>query len=139
MAITAYLYYSDVGAALTFLSKAFGLKKSGAAMRDASGTIRHAAMKLGDSQVMMGSPPGRYRNPRRLGQATASLYVDVGNVDRHCARARKAGAKIIEEPAETPYGARRYGAEDPEGQQWYFAQEARKPGVMRKARPRVRR
>jgi uncharacterized glyoxalase superfamily protein PhnB len=82
-------------------------------------------MKLGDGLVMMGQPPGRYRNPRKLGQATQSLYVMVRNVDRHCRRARAAGAGILEEPTSTEYGHRRYGATDCEGHEWYFAQEAR--------------
>jgi uncharacterized glyoxalase superfamily protein PhnB len=60
-----------------------------------------------------------------LGQSTQSLYVNVENVDKHFARAKKAAATILEEPADTEYGHRRYGAEDPEGHQWYFAQEIR--------------
>ena len=56
MAITPYLYYEDVGAALAFLSKAFGLKSMGRPMSGPDGEIRHAAMKLGDAMVMMGYP-----------------------------------------------------------------------------------
>jgi len=63
---------------------------------------------------------------------TQSLYVDVPDVDKHFARARKAGAAILEEPQNTPYGHRRYGAADPEGHQWYFAQELKKRGKRSK-------
>lgn len=136
MAITPYLYYEDVGATLKFLAKAFGFRKFGREMRQ-DGKINHAAMKLGDDLVMMGCPPAGYRNPKRLGQATQSLYVNVEDVDKHFARARKAGAKILEEPRDTEYGHRRYGAEDPEGHQWYFAQELRiaaKRGTPKKTR-----
>ena len=49
--------------------------------------------------------------------------MNVDNVDAHFERAKKAGAKILEEPQDTFYGHRRYGAEDPEGHQWFFAQE----------------
>jgi MerR family transcriptional regulator, thiopeptide resistance regulator len=31
-----------------------------------------------------------------------------------------AGAQIVEEPLDQPYGIREYGARDPEGQLWYF-------------------
>ncbi len=57
------------------------------------------------------------------------LYVKVNDADEHFARSKKAGAKILEEPEDTFYGHRRYGAEDPEGHQWYFSHEikARKP------------
>ncbi|HXD32882.1 MAG TPA: VOC family protein [Pyrinomonadaceae bacterium] len=126
MPITPYLYYQDVNEALKFLTKAFGCKKFGAQMRGADRKINHAAVKFGDDVVMMGRPPKRYKNPKQLGQATQSLYINVDDVDKHFARAKKAGATILEEPTNTEYGHRRYGVEDPEGHQWYFAQEAPK-------------
>ena len=103
-------------------------------MKGKDGKIDHAAMKLGDDLVMMGRPKSGYRNPKRLGQATQSLYVNVGDVDKHFERARKAGANILEEPKDTEYGHRRYGAADPEGHQWYFAQEVRRPKSKRKTK-----
>ena len=133
MAITPYLYYEDVGRALAFLAKAFGLRKHGRPMRGPNGKISHAVMRLGDDVIMMGQPPSGYRNPKRLGQATQSLYVDVRGIDEHFRRARKAGAVILEEPSDTQYGNRRYGATDPEGHQWYFAQAIRRPKSKRKA------
>jgi PhnB protein len=125
MAITPYLYYEDVAAALKFLTKAFGLRRFGVPMRG-GGKINHAAMKVDNDVVMMGCPGSGYRNPKKLGQATQSLYINVDDVDKHFARAKKAGAVILQEPCNTGYGNRRYGAEDPEGHQWYFAHEIRK-------------
>lgn len=127
MAITPYLLYRDAGAAVDWLAKAFGLRKSGRSYKDAGGRITHAEMKLGDALLMLGSPGPDFKNPKVLGQATQTLYVDVEDVDKHYARAVRAGAKIIEEPKETFYGARRYGAEDPEGHLWYFAAELTRP------------
>jgi uncharacterized glyoxalase superfamily protein PhnB len=125
MAITPYLYYEDVNAALKWLAMAFGFKPYGARNTGPDGKIDHAAMQYGDAIVMMGRPAPKlkYRNPRRLGQATQSLYVNVEDVDEHFQRAKRAGATILEESAETGYGHLRYGAEDSEGHQWYFAQE----------------
>jgi uncharacterized glyoxalase superfamily protein PhnB len=124
MTITPYLYYEDLGATLKWLAKAFGLRPHGPRMKGPDGRTSHAAMKLGNGVVMMGRPPDPgYRNPKRLGQATQSLYVMVGDVDRHFERARKAGARILEEPKDTEYGHRRYGACDPEGHEWYFARQ----------------
>ncbi len=125
MAITPYLLYEDVGEALKFLAKAFGFRKHGATMKGPGGKISHAAMRLGDDMIMMGWPGSKYRNPKRLGQTTQSLYVSVEDVDKHYARAKKAGSDIIEEPLDTAYGHRRYGVRDPEGHEWYFAQELR--------------
>src|SRR5437773_8322754 len=62
--------------------------------------------------IMMGYPGLNYKNPKRLGQATQSLYVNVDDVDEHFERARKAGATILEDPKDTFYGDRRYGAEE---------------------------
>jgi len=131
MAITPYLLYEDVGGALKWLTKAFGFRKYGTAMSRPDGKINHAAMKFDDDLIMMGYPGPKYKNPKRLGHSTQSLYVNVDDVDKHFERAKKAGAKILEEPKNTFYGHRRYGAEDPEGHQWYFAQEL-------KAKPRKR-
>jgi uncharacterized glyoxalase superfamily protein PhnB len=68
------------------------------------------------------TPDRRYRNPKHAGQ-TSLVYVYVEDVDAHCARAREAGAKIVEEPNDQEYGDRRYTADDPEGHQWCFAQQ----------------
>ncbi len=137
MAITPYLLYEDVGGALKFLSKAFGFRKHGRPTLGPEGKVNHAAMKLGDDLIMMGCPGSNYKNPKRLRQATQSLYVNVPNVDRHFERARKAGATILEEPKDTFYGHRRYGAEDPEGHQWYFAQEIEKQAIKKRAAGRT--
>jgi PhnB protein len=133
MSITPYLLYEDVAGALNFLAKAFGFRKYGAQMTGPDGRLNHAAMKLGDDVIMMGYPGPKYKNPKRLGHTTQSLYINVDDVDRHFERARKVGAKILEELQNTPYGHRRYGAEDPEGHQWYFAQEIKTTGRKRQA------
>jgi PhnB protein len=134
MSITPYLLYEDVAGALKFLARAFGFRKCGAQKSRPDGKIDHAAMKLGDDLIMMGCPGPKYKNPRRLGQATQSLYVNVDDVNAHFERARKSGAAILEEPKDTFYGHRRYGAEDPEGHQWYFAQEIAKRSKRKKTR-----
>jgi len=67
-----------------------------------------------------------YKNPKKPGGATQILYVKVNDADKHFARAKRAGAKILEQPDDTFYGHRRYGAEDPEGHHWYFFHEIKK-------------
>lgn len=126
MAITPYLYYEDLPHTLKWLAKAFGFKTFGPTMRR-DGKLTHAAMKRGDAVVMMGYPGPKYRNPRHLKRATQSLYVMAKGVDKMFARARKAGATVLQEPMNTEYGHRRCGVEDPEGHQWYFAEELKKP------------
>ena len=121
MAITPYLLYQDAGAAVDWLAKAFGLQPD-EVLKGADGRVGHASMTFGNALVMFGSPGPDFQGPRAAGHWTANVYVDVDDVGAHYARAVKAGAKIIEEPRDTPYGARRYGAEDFEGHRWYFAQ-----------------
>ena len=125
MAITAYLYYQDVRAALKWLAKAFGFKRYGPSNSGPDGRIFHAAMQFGDGIVMMGDPGPKYRTSKRAMHRTHCLHVDVDDVDRHCAKARRAGARIVAEPTDTPF-ERRYAAEDPEGHHWYFAQPVRR-------------
>ncbi len=127
--ITPYLYYEDVDATLAWLAKAFGFKPM---MKFAGpdGKTVHAAMKLANGEVfMMGCPGPKYKNPKRLGHVTQGLYILVEHVDKHFLRARKAGAKILQEPADQFYGDRRYSASDPEGHNWYFAQHIRDVSV----------
>jgi uncharacterized glyoxalase superfamily protein PhnB len=122
--ITPYLYYEDVAAALAWLARTFGFRER-MRMPAADGQIMHAEMELADGVVMMGHPGPDFRSPKRLGGVAFSLYIYVDDVDGHFQRARDAGAKILEQPEDQFYGDRRYGAEDPEGHHWYFAQHIR--------------
>ena len=122
--ISPYLYYEDVTAALQWLARAFGFRER-MRLANPDGTVRHAEMELADGVILMGRPGPEYRNPKRLGHVTQSLYVYVDEIDEHFERARAAGARILEEPKDQFYGDRRYGAEDPEGHHWYFAQRVR--------------
>ena len=123
--ISPYLLYEDVDAALAFLARAFGFEE---VLRFAGedGRVNHAEARLGEARVYLGDPTtagSEYRNPAALGAATVLVIVDgVDDVDALCERARAAGAQITEEPADQDYGARRFGATDPEGHKWFFSQ-----------------
>ena len=139
MSITPYLLYRDAGAAVDWLARAFGLRKTGDVFKGKDGRVNHASMTFDKAALMLGSPGADFKGPRAIGHATQNLYVDVVNVEEHYARAVEAGARIIEEPNDTFYGARRYGAEDLEGHRWYFAQDLtalRRPAKKRKKAPR---
>jgi uncharacterized glyoxalase superfamily protein PhnB len=122
--ITPYLYYENVAGALSWLANTFGLRER-LRMPGPDGAIMHAEMELEEGVIMMGRPGPDYRSPKRLGHVTQSLYVYVDDVDKHFQHAKQSGAKILAEPADQFYGDRRYGAEDFEGHQWYFAQHVR--------------
>jgi uncharacterized glyoxalase superfamily protein PhnB len=123
-AITPYLLYEDVDAAVDFLVRAFGFTEV-LRIRNPEGRSTHAEVELGGASVFLGAPGGDYRSPKKLGAVTSSTHVYVDDVDAHFERARTAGAEIRAEPADQEYGDRRYFAEDPEGQQWFFATRVR--------------
>ncbi len=121
-AIMPYLYYEDVEAALEWLHRAYGFEpETSEIMRNGKGIVVHASMTVGGSTLLLGRPGPEYRCPRRTGQTHHNLYIYVDDLDAHYARASAADAKMLSEIEDTPYGDRRYGTEDPEGQRWYFA------------------
>ena len=122
--VTPYLLYEDVAGALQWLSAAFGFHERVRFAED-DGTVTHAEMELGDGLLMLGDPGPDYRNPKALGAVTHLVHVYVDDVDADCEEARRGGAVILSEPADQPYGDRRYDAEDLEGHRWSFAQHVR--------------
>ncbi|MFZ0043257.1 MAG: VOC family protein [Solirubrobacteraceae bacterium] len=114
--------YRDADAALEFLKSAFGAQEKDV-FRDDAGLIRHAELRFGAGIVMLGqySEEGWMGgDPPRPLASTVSLYIVVGDPDEHCARARAAGAQIVRELVDEPYGSREYSARDPEGNLWSF-------------------
>jgi uncharacterized glyoxalase superfamily protein PhnB len=105
------------------------------------GRIAHSELTYGDGLIMVGherqGPTQRFGvdalSPLSVGGAnTQELMVYVDDIDAHCARARAAGARIVAEPELHDYGEdywadRSYGAVDPEGHLWWFAQRIRSP------------
>ena len=120
--VTPYLLYEDCEAALEFLARAFGFEET-LRYTGEGGYVNHAEMKVGsEGRIYMGDPGDQYQSPKRLGQETCGIYVELDqDVDELCERAREAGAKILQEPEDQDYGHRRFTAEDVEGQVWYFA------------------
>src|SRR5271165_5739998 len=80
---------------------------------------------LGEAWMMLNrARPGR-SSPAQLGCETGSLTVFVEDVDAHFARAKEAGAEIVEDLHETEYGERQYGVKDLEGHHWLFSRHVR--------------
>ena len=124
--VVPYLLYEDVAGALEWLSKAFGFRET---MRmDAPGYVNHAEMEtLQGGRIFMGDPGGDFRGPKSAGALTALMYIYVDDVDAQFARAKEAGAAVVEEPADQVYGEHRCAVEDPEGHQWFFAAPIEQP------------
>ena len=122
--VTPYLLYEDVAAAIEWLGRAFGFEER-LRFADEAGVVTHAEVTLGDGEVFLGHPGPEFRSPEELGAFTHLVHVYVEDVDAHHARAVEAGAPILAELEDTPYGDRRYDTEDLEGHRWSFAQVLR--------------
>jgi PhnB protein len=119
--VTPYLLYEDGAAAIAFLTRAFGFREVDRATGGAGGLHAELEVAAGGGRIYLGQPPAGFHNPAKVGR-TSHVYVLVDDVDAHYQRARAAGAAIIEELTDLPFGHRRYGCADPQGHEWYFAQ-----------------
>jgi PhnB protein len=122
--ITPYVLYEDVAGALDWLAKAFSFRER-ERISEPDGRVTHAEMVLADGVVLMGNPGPEYQNPKHSGHMTQTVYVYVDDVEAHFARAKGAGATIVQEPTDMFWGDRMYTAEDLEGHRWSFAQHTR--------------
>lgn len=121
------LAYRDPTRAVDWLTRAFGLnERKGARLAAPDGTIRLTEMELGAGLVMIGTAGVHdLESPATLGGRNQMVMAYVDGVDAHCARAREAGAEIVMELQDQPWGDRRYEALDLEGHRWYFAEHVR--------------
>ena len=120
--ITPYLLYEDGEAAIEFAARAFGLREVDRTIGGAGGLHAELEVAQGGGRIYLGQPPAGFRNPREVG-ATSHVFVIVDDVDARYEQAAGAGAEIIEELTDLPNGHRRFGCVDPQGHEWYFAQE----------------
>jgi PhnB protein len=122
--IVPHLIYDNVGVAIDWLTGAFGFNERMSARHTLpDGTIGRAQMEVADSLITLGGPSIHGDSPRR--GVSSMLYVYVDNVDVHYQQARAAGAAIVMELQDQPWGDRLYQAADAEGHQWTFAQHLR--------------
>ena len=128
-----YLLYEDVAKAIDWLCEAFGFEE---VLRVPGRGRRREPRRerLGES-IYLGYPGGDYRSPSGSAR-TALVHVYIDDVDAHYEHAKAAGAEIEREPADQPYGDRRYDVLDLEGQLWSFRRAAvrwrRRSGARRR-------
>ena len=103
------LPYIDVPEAVDWLCRTFGFKER---LRIAN---HRAQLSFGEGSLVV-----TQRNDGS--DAAFSVMVRVVDVDRHYEHVLKAGAKIINPPADYPYGERQYTVQDLGGHRWTFSQ-----------------
>ena len=136
--ISAAVFYDDASKAIDWLCRAFGFEVQLKVEGD-GGRIEHSELRFGEGLIMVSSAGGSShraaplpgQSPRSTGGVnTQMLAVFVDDADAHCARARAAGARIVDEPTTNDYGEdywsdRTYRAEDLEGHHWWFMHRVR--------------
>lgn len=120
--VLPHIFYLNVAEAIPWLTNAFGFTEH---FRYGD-PVQGAQMRLGKAWIMLAeaSRPGR-ASPAQSGVRSQMLSLFVEDLNEHYARAKSAGAKIVEELNETMYGERQYVAEDLEGHPWLFSKHVR--------------
>lgn len=118
--IMPVLVYDDVPRAIAWLSSAFGFIERWRA------DAHRAVLEFAGGAVMLGDrgdvAAGTRDESAVVPTAGDSIMVRVADVDSHCQRSRGAGAQVIADPRDVPYGERQYSVLDIGGHEWTFSQ-----------------
>lgn len=115
--VTPYLTVKNADKAIEFYKDVLGAKQE-FRMDRPDGKIMHAALRIGDSQIMLTE---ECEEMSKMGSTRAFTYVYVDNVDEAFKCAKEKGAKVVMEPADQFYGDRTACFIDPFGQIWSVA------------------
>jgi RNA polymerase sigma factor (sigma-70 family) len=118
------LPYENVGAALSFLERAFGFREVAAARGvRADGAIDYTMVEFGDGMIGLGAQGAHGAfSPKRAGTASQYITVHVDDIDAHHQRALASGAEIVSRLHDHLQDYRVYEALDLEGHRWRFLQ-----------------
>ena len=119
--VLPHVTYQNFAEAINWLANAFGFREYYRYGAGPSG----GQMWAGRAAIQVRQARDGQKSPEQLGYGTQSLTVFVDDVDAHYARAKAAGAKIVEEPHETEYGEYQYAAEDLDGHHWLFSRHVK--------------
>ncbi|MBS1857071.1 MAG: VOC family protein [Acidobacteria bacterium] len=118
------MQYRNAPDAIEWLCRVFGFEKR-VVHAGPDNTIMHAELTLGGGMIMLGSvndkaPDRHMKLPAELGGAqTRGVSLIVKDADEVYARAKAAGAKIVENIEDKPFGGRGFACLDLEGHIWH--------------------
>jgi len=118
--VTPVLTYPDVRAAVAWLESAFGFEE-----RVRIGDAHRAQLRVGADGAVVVADVGGSRAAPSGGGVTHLIKVRVADVDAAFARARDAGAHVVEELTTWEYGERSAIVEDVGGHRWELTQTVR--------------
>ena len=121
--MTPSLTLRDSLKAIEFYTKAFGAKKLGVLPSPDGKSTMHAAIKIGDSIIMMGDErPGQTcQSAESLGSSPVSLFLYVQDADKVYNQAIDAGGEVTMELDDMFWGDRCGTVKDPFGYSWTIA------------------
>jgi uncharacterized glyoxalase superfamily protein PhnB len=110
---------TDARGLIRFLTEAFGFVEV-VSFGDGD-RIDHAQLAWPPGGgIMMGSARDDGGDPFPIRPGTFGAYVVTDEPDALFRRAVAAGARVVEEPADTSFGSRQFIVADPEGNTWCF-------------------
>jgi uncharacterized glyoxalase superfamily protein PhnB len=125
--ITPHLTVRDANRAIEFYKKAFGAEVLHVAPAP-GGKVMHAALKIGDSILMLNDEFPEYGGqlaPSATAGSAVALHIYLDNVDAAFERAVSAGA-TVKMPLMDQFWGDRYGVViDPFGHRWSLATHTR--------------
>lgn len=107
------LAYPDPGQAAQWLCDAFGFTVR---LRIFNHRIQ---LNVGDGALVVRERDSRDTAPAPSG---SSVMIRVSDADSHARRAEQHGARILQPPADQPFGERQYSCVDFAGHHWTFTQ-----------------
>jgi uncharacterized glyoxalase superfamily protein PhnB len=112
-AIGLSLTVKDLSKSLDWYTRVLGFTKSRDFVRD--GVVTGAALAAGSAEVSLNQDDGKKGKDRQLGQGFSFRLTTEQSIDEIADRAKKAGAKLEQEPADMPWGSRIFVISDPDG------------------------
>ncbi|GAA5124177.1 VOC family protein [Luteolibacter yonseiensis] len=124
--VTPHLVCAGAADAIEFYKKAFNAEEVRRIPTE-DGKIMHAAVRIGDSMVMLVDemPDWQCLGPNARGGSSVTLHLQVPDVDALFARAVEAGATAKMPPADMFWGDRYGLVVDPFGHAWSIATHVR--------------
>jgi uncharacterized glyoxalase superfamily protein PhnB len=114
--IIPVLIYDDLEKATDWLCLTFGFRPRWKAEN------HRAQLSFDGGTIAISEQQDKSRGAQVQRPAAHSLLCRIADVNTHYAHCLELGAKIIQPPADFPYGERQYSVQDPGGHIWTFSQ-----------------
>jgi len=112
--VTPFLIVDGANDLIKFIEQSFNGKVT-SIMKTKEGRVMHAAVQIGDSQIMVTDSTEKYS------AAGSRLYLYVDDVDETYRNAINAKGTSLREPTDEFYGDRSSGVKDSWGNEWWIA------------------